>query len=190
MDKEIRGVGSVIALLWVVHAIDWMVPFDFNVFGLVPRTASGLIGIVTMPFLHGNWGHLMSNTVPLAILLFILCGLRNDVWDVVGSIVIVGGVLLWCFGRDAIHVGASGLVYGLMGFLIASGFAEKKFIPIVVSMVVGFFYGSSLLFGVLPTAGESVSWDGHLCGAVAGVLTAYMLAKVPEASEASEASET
>ncbi|MCY2975026.1 MAG: rhomboid family intramembrane serine protease [Planctomycetota bacterium] len=184
MDKEIRGVGSVIALLWVVHAIDWMVPFDLSVFGLVPRTATGLIGIVTMPFLHGNLGHLMSNTVPLAILLFIVCGLRNDVWDVVGSIVIVGGVLLWCFGRDAIHVGASGLVYGLMGFLIASGFAEKKFIPIVVSLVVGFFYGSSLFFGVLPTAGASVSWDGHLCGAIAGVLTAYVLAKTPEIPQA------
>jgi len=92
---------------------------------------------------------------------------------------------LWCFGREAVHVGASGLVYGLMGFLIASGFAQKKIIPILVSLVVGFFYGSSLLFGILPTAGESVSWDGHLCGAIAGVLTAYVLAKTPEVSEAS-----
>ena len=138
MDKELRGVGSVIALLWLVHAIDWMIPVDFNDYGLVPRTASGLIGIVTMPFLHGNWGHLMSNTVPLAVLLLILCGLRDDVWNVVGSIIIVGGILLWCFGREAVHVGASGLVYGLMGFLIASGFAQKKIIPILVSLVVGF----------------------------------------------------
>ena len=83
MHKELRGLVSVIAVLWIVHAVDWLIPIDFNTYGLVPRMTSGLIGIVTMPFLHGNWGHLMSNTVPLAVLLFIVCGNRSLEFSVI-----------------------------------------------------------------------------------------------------------
>ena len=181
MHKELRGLVSVIAVLWIVHAVDWLIPIDFNTYGLVPRTASGLIGIVTMPFLHGSWGHLIGNTIPLALLVFILCGSRDNVWEVIGSIVVLGGLLLWCFGRPAVHVGASGLVYGLIGFLIASGFVERKIVPIFVALLVGFFFGSSLFFGILPTAGAGVSWDGHLFGTIGGCVTAYLFAKRSDA---------
>ena len=181
MHRELRGLVSVIAVLWLVHAIDWLIPIDFNNYGLVPRTTSGLIGVLTMPFLHGSWGHLLGNTIPLALLLFILCGSRDDVWEVIGSIVVLGGLLLWCFGRSAVHVGASGLVYGLIGFLIASGFVERKMITIFLSLLVGFFFGSSLFFGILPTAGAGVSWDGHLFGTIGGCVTAYLFAKRSDA---------
>ena len=86
-------------------------------------------------------------------------------------------------GRNADHVGASGLVYGLVAFLIASGFAERKPVAIFIAMLVGFLYGTTLWSGVLPTAGRSVSWDGHLFGAMAGVGTAYAMAKKTEPVE-------
>ena len=87
--------------------------------------------------------------------------------------------MLWCFGRSSTHVGASLLVYGLVAFLIASGFVEGKPVPLFIALLVGFLYGTTLLFGVLPTAGAAVSWEGHLFGAMAGVGTAYALAKWP-----------
>jgi membrane associated rhomboid family serine protease len=174
MTKESRVVASFIGVLWLVHLIDWLVPMiDLNRFGLIPRTLWGVIGVPLMPFLHRDWGHLLSNSIPLCILLFIVTGLRRDYWQVIASIVIFGGLFLWCIGRSAVHVGASGLVFGLIAFLVASGFAERKPIPVLISLVVGFFYGTTLLTGVIPTVQAHVSWEGHLCGAVAGVLTAF-----------------
>jgi len=167
--------------MWIVHLIDVvLVSMNFNVYGLVPRTLSGLPGIVLMPFLHGGWGHLIGNTIPLSILLMILVATRKDYCQVIASIVIFGGLFLWCFGRTAMHVGASALVYGLVGFLIASGFMERKIIPAIISLLVGILYGMTLLAGVLPTVGSNVSWDGHLFGAIAGVSTAYAMSKYPK----------
>ncbi len=180
MAKELQGIVWLIASFWIVYLCDVLLPLDFTEYGLVPRTYRGLVGIPLMPFLHGSWGHLLSNTIPLCILLFILHSSRRDYLEVILSIVIFGGLLLWCFGRNAVHVGASGLVYGLVAFLIASGFAERKPVPIFIALLIGFLYGTTLFFGVLPTAGAAVSWDGHLFGAIAGVGTAYALAKRPD----------
>jgi membrane associated rhomboid family serine protease len=85
--------------------------------------------------------------------------------------------LLWIFGRSAIHIGASGLVYGLVAFLIASGLFERRLLSLLIALVVGALYGSSMLWGALPTAGPHVSWDGHLAGAAAGVVLAYAITR-------------
>ena len=180
MAKELAGIVWLVATLWIVHLADVVLPIDFNLYGLVPRKMWGLIGIPLMPFLHGSWGHLLGNTIPLSILLFILLGSRRDYLEVILSIVIIGGLLLWCFGRSVVHIGASGLVYGLVAFLIASGFAERRPVSIFVALLVGFLYGATLLVGVSPLAGASVSWEGHLFGVLAGAGTAYVLTKKPE----------
>jgi membrane associated rhomboid family serine protease len=180
MVKELQGIVWLVAALWIVYFLDVIVPINFAEYGVVPRTIGGLVGIPLMPFLHGSWGHLLGNTIPLCILMFILVSSRRDYVEVIVSIVLVGGLLLWCFGRSAVHVGASGLVYGLVAFLIASGFAERKTVPIFIALLVGFLYGTTLFFGVLPTAGATVSWDGHLFGAIAGAGTAYALANQSE----------
>ena len=133
-----------------------------------------------MTFVHQDWSHLLSNTVPLFILLVLLAGSRARSWGIVVLIIIVGGLLLWVFGRSARHVGASLLIFGLISYLIASGlFFERRPVPVVVALVVGFLYGTALLGGILPRFGmsPSVSWDGHLCGAIAGVLVAYGLTR-------------
>jgi len=186
MAKELQGIVWFVAALWGVYLTDVVVPIDFNQYGLVPRALHGLIGIPLMPFLHGSLQHLLGNTVPLCILLFILHSSRRDSLGVIVSIVLFGGLLLWCFGRSRIHIGASGLVYGLVAFLITIGFVERKIVSLFIAFVVGFLYGTTLLFGVLPTAGLAISWDGHLFGAIAGVCTAIALANKSEAKQTSD----
>jgi len=162
-----------------------ILPWDLNTLGLVPRTLDGLIGIPLMPWLHGGWGHLLSNTVPLCILLLLLMSSRTDYLPILVCLIVFGGGLLWCFGREAVHIGASGLVYGLVAFLIASGFMERKLISMAIALLVGFLYGTTLFFGVLPTAGPNVSWDGHLFGALGGVLAALAFTRKNAPAEVS-----
>lgn len=180
--EELHGVGLFVAAIWGVFLVDAILPGTFNDLGLAPRELSGLIGIVTMPFLHADWGHLLGNTVPLIILLCLLAGSRADSYKIVQLIVLLGGALLWLFGRsNSLHVGVSGLIYGLITFLIVAGFREGRLGAIAIAIFVGFTYGGTLVFGMLPiSVGENVSWDGHLMGAIAGVIVARMAVQ-PEA---------
>ncbi|MFN7735298.1 MAG: rhomboid family intramembrane serine protease [Pirellula sp.] len=178
-----------IAILWIVYAIDWILPVPLTQYGVIPRHLSGLVGIPCSPFLHANLSHLLSNTVPLAILLVLLCGSTKHPWETVATIILFGGSLLWLLGRSAVHVGASGLIYGLIAFIIVNGFREKKVIPIVVSLVVALLYGGTLLWGVLPSSDETVSWDGHLYGAIAGGLLGWFHHNLPK-SDTTAASPT
>ena len=164
-----------IGLLWATFLLSWLIP-SLSEFGLQPRTAKGLIGIGTMPFLHANLGHIVANTIPLLVLLFLLAGSRAQSWAIVIEIVVLAGVLLWVFGRKANHIGASGLVFGLISFLIFAGLFERRFVSIAVALVTLVLYGASLLWGVLPVQ-QGVSWDGHLCGAIAGGLLAFQVAR-------------
>jgi len=172
--EEFRGIAVFIGALWVVWLADLILPIKLTDWGVNPRSIGGLIGIPLMPFLHAGFGHLLSNTIPLAILLTILAGSRSSGWQVVIELVLLGGGLLWCFGRSsATHVGASGLIYGLIGFLIVAGFLEKRLVPLGIAILVGFLYGTTLIFGVVPSFQQHISWDGHLFGAIAGAIVAY-----------------
>jgi membrane associated rhomboid family serine protease len=186
IQEELKWVLIFIAILWGVRLVDSVLPIDFNVYGLIPRTFGGLIGIPLMPFLHGGWGHLISNTIPLAILLVLLAGSRANSIAIVVGLVFLGGLLLWLFGRSSIHVGASGLVFGLIAFLIASGFLERRIVPLLVACLVLFLYGGTIIWGVIPSINQGVSWDGHLFGAIAGGLLAYSLVLVPSSNDTSE----
>lgn len=172
--EELHGVAIFVAAIWGVFLTDAVLPGTFNHWGLAPRHLSGLTGVVTMPFLHGGWGHLLSNSVPLIILLCLLAGSRANSYKIVPLIVVLNGALLWLFGRsNSIHVGASGLIYGLIAFLIVAGFREGRLGAIAIAIVVGLMYGTTLIGGVLPfTVDTGVSWDGHLMGAVAGAIVA------------------
>jgi membrane associated rhomboid family serine protease len=174
--QEISGVVLFIGVIWAVFLASWMFP-AIDHFGVVPRRMIGLVGIPAMPFLHENLQHILSNTVPLFVLLMLLAGSRDESWEVVVLITFLGGLLLWIFGREAIHIGASGLISGLAAFLILSGFLERRIIPLLIALLVGFLYGSVLVMGVIPRIGSQVSWDGHLCGAIAGGIVAFALAR-------------
>lgn len=165
--------GVFAAALWAVFLADWILPVDFNRWGITPRHIGGIWGILFSPFLHANLGHLLSNFLPLMILLVLLLATQRDGWWIVLQIVLLGGLLLWIFGRPAVHVGASGLIYGLIAYLMAAGFRQGRFGPALAALLVGFLYGGTLLWGILPTVDEHVSWDGHLTSAIAGGLLGY-----------------
>jgi membrane associated rhomboid family serine protease len=174
--EEIHGVALFVGAIWAVYFVGLVFP-GVDQYGVIPRRPTGLVGIAAMPFLHANLHHLVSNTIPLVVLLILLAGSRAESWEVVLIISCLGGGLLWIFGRPAVHIGASGLISGLASFLILSGFLEQRIIPLLIALFVVFLYGGSLVLGVLPRIGSQISWDGHLCGAIAGGLVAYALTR-------------
>jgi membrane associated rhomboid family serine protease len=179
---QIAGFTSVI---WAVFFWDWFSTSDLSRWGIVPRDFGGLWGILCSPFLHANFAHLLSNTLPLVILLGLVLATQERGWVVVAEVILLGGFLLWLFGRPAFHVGASGLVYGLIAFLLVAGFRQGRLGPALAALVVGFLYGGTLIFGVLPSVGSEVSWDGHLLSAIAGGFLAFISTMRPTPTESS-----
>ncbi len=171
--RDLTGIAVFVAVIWAIFIVDRFLPLEQ--LGLVPRSLKGLIGIVTIVFLHADLGHIMANTVPLVVTLCLLAGSRANSIDIVVYISVIAGVLLWLFGRDALHIGASVLVFGLIGFLVCAGFFEKRLLSALIAIGVAITYGSTLFFGVLPIQ-RGVSWEGHLFGAIAGGLIAYYIA--------------
>lgn len=181
LGGELRRIFTVMAaFLAVLWAIEFV---DFNVFhgsldrmGILPRTGSGLLGILAAPFLHGSWEHLASNTVGLLILggLTLAVG-RREFFAVTAAGIVVGGLGTWIFGRPSVHIGASGLVFAYLGYLVLRGWYDRRFGSIALATVVGWAYGS-MVFGMIPgiTPGY-ISWEGHLFGFIGGVLAARVL---------------
>ena len=171
--EELKSIIIFIALIWLVFALDFFLPLER--LGLIPRDGGGLIGILTMTFLHGDLAHIMGNIVPLVIMLALLAGSRANSLMIVGMIVLIGGGLLWMFGRgNTLHIGASLLVFGLATFLIVSGLLEKRIVPMIIAAFVAITYGSVLISGIAPWQ-QGVSWDGHLFGGIGGAITAWLL---------------
>jgi membrane associated rhomboid family serine protease len=183
VTDTLRGPLVFVGLLWAAYLLEWVSPVDLRSLGLVPRSLRGLAGIITMPFLHAGLGHLAANTLPLVVLLGLLSTCQPRPWPIVAAIAAGGGLLLWLLGQPGIHIGASGLVFGLIAFLILSGLLERKPLALAVAVVVAVFYGGTLVAGVLPFGQDGVSWDGHLTSAVAGAATAYVLSKRPSPIE-------
>ena len=184
--EELLGVLAFVGLIWIVFIVGSILPLRLETYGITPRTWDGLIGIPAAPFLHASFSHLLANTVPLTVLLLLLAGSKANSWKIVVYIVLLGGAGLWMFGRPATHIGASGLIYGLIAFLLLSGIWERRIIPLLVSLAVGLLYGGALLSGVLPSWESNVSWEGHLFGALAGALVAYLLTRNRGATGTSE----
>lgn len=173
IKDDLLGVVIFLAFIWLMFVLDSLVPFlPFERLGLIPRSTRGLDGILTMPFVHKDLGHIISNTVPLAVTLVLLAGSRANSAMIVFLTIVLSGLLLWVFGREARHIGASGLVFGLVAFHIAAGFFEKRLSSVLIAVAVGIFYAGTLFRGVLPFQ-TGVSWDGHLLGAIAGAIVAF-----------------
>jgi membrane associated rhomboid family serine protease len=177
VKKQYYAIGLFVAAMWIMFFADWIFPFNLQRLGLQPRSLSGIFGIPLMPFLHANLDHLVGNTIPLMVLLFLLVSSRKDGWLAVGIIVVMSGGLLWVFGRSSVHVGASGLIFGLCSFLIAVGIRERRLIPITIAISVGLIYGGTVLSGIVPRWQSNVSWDGHLCGLLAGGLVGFWFSR-------------
>ncbi|MFV0495329.1 rhomboid family intramembrane serine protease [Mycobacterium sp.] len=172
-----------VALLYLIELIDQLTGHSLDQHGIRPLEAPGLWGIIWAPVLHASWTHLLANTVPALVLgyLVTLAGMSRFVWATV-IVWVVGGFGTWIIGNwggchmESDHIGASGLIFGWLTFLLVFGIFVRRFWDIVTGLVVLFAYGGLLLNAVpvLDQCGQ-VSWQGHLCGAVAGVLAAYVL---------------
>jgi membrane associated rhomboid family serine protease len=182
------GVGgativSFVTLLYVVEVFDQLGDHQLDRNGIRPLETDGLLGIIFAPLLHASWQHLMANTVPALVLGFLvaLTGLSRFVWAT-AIVWIVGGFGTWLIGNmgsacgETDHIGASGLIFGWLTFLLVFGFFTRSGWQIVIGLLVLFFYGG-VLWGAVPVLNVcgGVSWQAHLCGGIAGVLAAYLL---------------
>jgi membrane associated rhomboid family serine protease len=174
---------SFVVLLYVVEFVDQLGGHRLDHNGIRPLETDGLWGIILAPLLHANWQHLAANTGPALVLGFLvtLAGLARFVWAT-AIVWIAGGLGTWLIGNlgspcgQTDHIGASGLIFGWLTFLLVFGFFIRSAWQIVIGIIVLFFYGG-VLWGAVPVSGVcgGVSWQGHLCGETAGVLAAYLL---------------
>ena len=163
-----------IVSLWLVHICKLAFNLPLGNYGLVPRDFSGAIGILTSPFIHGNWEHLASNSVPLFVLtMIILIFYKRVAFKSIILIYILTGIAVWLFGRHVIHIGASGVVYGLVSFVFWSGIFRRNIKSIILALIVTILY-SGLFLGILPTQ-DGISWESHLFGALVGIFVAYIM---------------
>jgi membrane associated rhomboid family serine protease len=166
-----------VIVLWLI----WLLQQGFDAagyqWGIYPRSVRGLVGILTEPLIHSGVKHLFSNSVPLIVLGWCLFYFYKELGYVVFPFLwILSGVLTWCLGRESWHIGASGLIYALSFFLFFSGIF-RRYIPLMaVSLLVAFLYGSTLwnMFPIAELVDPSVSWEGHLSGAISGLIGAIV----------------
>lgn len=167
---------SLIALLWFIQISNAYLDLELARFGLRPRSGSGLWGILTAPFLHGGAEHLFSNTLPLLFSLTALLYIYpNSSVRVLPMIWLGGGLLAWLIGRPSVHIGASGLIYGILAYVFVSGMLRQDLRSIAVSLMVWFLYGS-MVWGILPIKPD-MSWEMHLSGAIIGIAMALVYRK-------------
>lgn len=167
--------AALLALLWIVELVDLLSDHALMSWGLRPRELGGLVGIGTSPFLHTGVGHLLSNSLPFLLLgWFAMAGGFVDWLIATAIIVIVGGLATWAVAPSGLVVGASGLVMGWLGYLLARAAFTRRIVAIAVAVLTLIYFGS-LMRGMLPTVRDGVSWQGHLCGFAAGILAAWLL---------------
>lgn len=168
-------IASFVALLWVIEIIDVVLGHRLDGFGVRPWRLDGLDGIIFGPLLHANWSHLAANSGPLLVLGFVgLLWGQGAWWKATGIIWLISGAGTWLTGvPGSLHIGASGIVFGWVTFLVLRGFFTRKFLQIIVGIAVLIGYGS-VLWGVFP-ASAGVSWQAHLFGAIGGVVAALAL---------------
>lgn len=172
--------GIAVILLWCVYFVDQQLGLDLYRFGTFPREPSGILGVVTSPFIHGDFEHLLNNSVPLFVLGWALMYFFPRLAGrVVLASWLVSGVWVWLSARASYHIGASGVVYGLAAFLFTSGLLRRQRTLMGLSLLVVFLYGS-MLWGVFPIV-PRISWESHFWGAATGVAMAFLYRHVPSA---------
>lgn len=182
MDPEKRKVlsslilpAAFVVLIWLIKLLEISFHWNLGTLGIYPLHWKGLIGIVTAPLIHENWSHLMANSGPLLVLGGVIFYFyRSIAIKVFLLIYVMTGLWVWVMAREAYHIGASGVVYGLASFVFTSGVLRRDNRLLALSMLIVFLYGG-LVWGVFPELfpEKNISWESHLMGLVAGVVTAF-----------------
>lgn len=164
--------GIFVFLMWLVKLVEVLFGFDFSDLGIYPMTAGGLPGILLSPLIHADFNHLFNNSIPLFFLSVALFYFYSEVATKIFILnYLITGSLVWLAGRDAWHIGASGLVYGLASFLFFSGIIRRYFRLIALSLLVVFLYGE-MVWGIFPGIYKNVSWESHMLGFFSGIVLA------------------
>ncbi len=185
--RNLVVVFGLLSVLWLVQFAQYSGIYDFSAYGNWPHHIEGLKGIIFSPFIHGSFDHLISNTLPMMVLLTVLLNAYSGVAiPVLVFVHLTSGILVWLFAPpDTVHIGISGIIYGIAVFLVASGLFRKDRTSITIAIFVGLIYGS-MIWGFIPQPG--ISWQSHLFGAISGLIIAYILRKndLPETIEEPE----
>lgn len=173
IKKNIQWVAIIALVLSVLEAVNFITARSLNNFSIYPRDFDTLLFIFSAPFLHADFSHYLSNVFTLCLFAFLLLqyGQRRFVYVSFGIIVLTG-LFVWLFGRNAYHLGASGVVYGYFGYLVLAGILSKRLSLIFISLLIAFLYGG-IIWGVLPMR-DGVSWESHLFGFLSGLVLAYI----------------
>ncbi len=174
---------SFFLLIWIIKIIEFLFDTSFVSYGIYPMRLQSLPGIITSPLIHGSFEHLISNSLPILLLnIGLFYFYKKIAYNVFFLLYFVCGFWLWFAGRESYHIGASGIIYGLAVFLFTSGLFRKSIPLTAISLLVSFLYGG-LVWGIFPTQ-ANVSWEGHLSGAIAGLVVAiYYRKKAPQAPQ-------
>ncbi len=183
--RKMRWPVTFIIVMWLVHFFALIFNIDLGNFGVYPRNTEGLTGILTAPLIHANIKHLLSNTIPMLGMLTIMImfyprvALKSFL-----MIYVITGLSVWIFGRPVYHIGASGVVYGLVAFVFWSGVFRRSLKSIVLALIIVFLY-TPMFAGILPNQ-EGISWESHLLGAFVGIFTSFYYKKYLEVDEMEE----
>lgn len=173
VGRNLKVILSLAALLVAVELFSAVTGNSLLQFGVLPRTFEGLLGVVISPFVHASMFHLLGNLLPFIVLSWLVAiqGIGHY-FKVAAMVSVAGGMLVWAFGRDAFHVGASGLVFGLWAFLLANAWYQRSFLNLILATAALLGY-SGLVFGLLPSPGTS--FESHIAGTISGIATAWFL---------------
>ena len=183
-DKKLLYTSFFITLIfvifiWLIWFLDYLFSLNLVQYGVHPRSLNGLKGILFMPYIHGNFQHILSNTLPALILGTVLFNIYPRVaFKTILFIQAFSGLIVWFIGaKYSYHIGASGVIFGIASFLFFSGFFRRDRQSVAISFFVGLLYGGSMLIGMMPVQ-EGVSWEGHLSGAIGGLLCSFIFKNV------------
>lgn len=173
--RQIIFAFVLLAFSWLIFFLNSFLPVDLNRLGIEPREVGGLMGIFIMPFLHGNIWHISNNSVAFIALSGLLILFHGRSYGILLlEITLITGLLVWLFSLETvIHIGASGVIFGMSGFLLFAGFFNLKIVQVIAGIITLFFYGLPLLIGLVPIQ-EGISYSGHWFGFITGVVLAFI----------------
>ena len=173
LKTKLRPILILLALVWLVEAVNFFFGHGFTAWGILPRSLTGLLAIPLAPFIHASLWHALSNTLPLLVLGGLTLSLgEKRFWLTTVCIIVLSGLLVWGLARSAYHVGASGLIFGYFGVLVSRALIERSIISVAVAFLVVVLYGG-LIWGLLPMQ-SYISFEAHLFGLIAGVAVVWL----------------
>lgn len=189
LEKETKRITEALRLpiiftlvIWLVHIVKVVFGLRLGIYGVFPRAVDGLRGILFSPLIHGDFPHLISNTVPFFLLAFMMAYFYKRIMILSFTLIyLLTGAAVWVFGREVYHIGASGVVYGMLAFVFWSGIFRRNLKSIILALVVTIAF-SGYLAGIVPGQ-EGISWESHLLGALAGIFVSFLFKGMTEKDE-------